>query len=126
MYRLLIFVFTILFGNYINFVNKMIWIKERYIFKDFRSNENDNEKKSFSRTMSSLNQNGILEHQTLSTVWFYLKYESSFKSLLQKCFKTNKREFDDNMAIFKGSKAFDFEFNFRNVLDRMRLSNFES
>ena len=59
-------------------------------------------------------------------LWFYLKYESCIKSLIQKCFKTTQTELSDNVAIFKGSEAFNYEFNLKNLLDRQRLSNFET
>ena len=62
----------------------------------------------------------------LNLTWFYIKYESSLKCLIQFCFKPTKKEENDNQAIIKGAEAFDFEFNYKNIVERMRLSNFET
>lgn len=41
MYRLFMFMIAFVFGSYVDFISKVMWIKKRYIFKDYRfSNPN--------------------------------------------------------------------------------------
>lgn len=58
--------------------------------------------------------------------WFYMKYVSSLSCIFQVCSKPTKQDENDNQAIVKAQQAHDFEFNYKNIVERMRLSNFET
>lgn len=95
----------------------------------FKKN-NDNEKGGGSqcklKRRDTCGVSNILDLKLAKLSWFYLKYESCLKTIIQKFSKTTRSDYNQNIAIFKGTEKYNSEMNFRIILDRIRLSNYES
>jgi hypothetical protein len=101
MYKLLMFFILTIFGDYLNFIVKVLAIRNRYKFK-VHSNEhhehdndhNHDEEKAHgssghqhgsckvARKGTLVGSSGFLDIKIKDITWFYIKYESSIKNLV--------------------------------------------
>lgn len=70
--------------------------------------------------------NNKLDLSKMNVNWYYLKYESVLGSLIKKCFKVTERETFEKNVLDKGSDQLLEDFNYRHIMERIRLCNYES
>lgn len=63
----------------------------------------------------------------MSLTSFFLKYESCLSGLFAKCgLKPSVNEEQEKLVIDKGSKQLEEDFNYKTLMDRMRLCEYET
>lgn len=67
----------------------------------------------------------VADLKKLNATWFYIKNESNLKFLFC-CFKNSASEEKEKKIIARGSSQLKEDFNYKNVVDRLRLSQFET
>lgn len=74
---------------------------------------------------------GVLDFSKMNLAWYYVRYESCVSMLLDISFgllriKQPDVEYVEQLVFDKGSETLDEDFNFTNLIERQRLSNFET
>lgn len=64
-YDLLMLFFMFIFGDYIDFIGKVKWVKRRYRFLDLSLDHHE--------TTEQINDDGLLNFTMADVTWFYMK-----------------------------------------------------
>ena len=122
-YDLLMYFIFFVFGSYIDFISRVKWIKLRYRFEHVSHGKSEVEEKKAAilKALGMAKADGKLDLSKLSLTQFYFRNESYFRFILC-CIKRSTKEMTEKAVIDKGSEQLEEDFNFRNMVDRLRLS----
>lgn len=116
-FGILIYIFEVAFGDYINFEAKIRWIQKFYRFEKPDGQE--------WLTKDLVKDNKKLNIKNIGIFGLYARRYSMF-SVFFKCCPSSLAEKQLMEIIDKGHDQLFFDFNYRNIVDRKNLSNHES
>lgn len=128
MYDLLMYFIFFVFGSYIDFISRVKWIRGRYRFENefcLASDQQCNHRNSVTKMLNAAKGRGMLELKNMNLTQFYFRNESPFR-ILCCCIKRSVKELSEKKLIDRGTVELEQDFNYKNVIDRMRLCQFET
>lgn len=126
-YDLLMYFIFFVFGSYIDFISRVKWIKSRYRFVQVSHGDTEVERKKHEllKAFGMSKQDGKLDLSKLSLTQFYFRNESYLRFIIC-CIKRTEKERNEKKLIDKGSEQLEEEFNYKNLIDRLRLCQYET